>query len=345
VTRQSNPLLALAALVAIAASACTRPPRIEAISGFSQGTTYTLKWWSESAVDTAALSRELTVELERLDALLSTYRADSTLERFNASEDTEAEALPAELVALLRLAGDVHRESSGCFDPTVRPLVHLWGFDGDAPHVPTDDEIANAKGSVGFAALEILDDEHIRKSSGGVQLDMSSIGQGYTVGRLAAVAERFGLTNYLAEIGGEIMGRGRRPDGTPWRVGIERPDTPGRVLRALSLPTDRATAVITSGSYRHYFEDNGSVYGHVIDPRTGRPVQHALVSVTVTGSDPARAAAWATGLLCLGEDDAAAAAEREALATVLVVRADEGFELRPSAAFARAWPSTETASD
>jgi thiamine biosynthesis lipoprotein len=345
VTRRADAFLALALLAAFGTSACGRPPRIDVLSGFAQGTTYTLQWWSGADVDTNALSREVSLELERLDALLSNYRPDSVLEQLNASDDTGAHAVPAELVALLRLAGEVHRASSRCFDPTVRPLVHLWGFDGDSPHVPTDDEIAEAKRRVGFAALEILDDEHVRKSSGGVQLDMSSIGQGYTVGRLAAIAERFGLANYLVEIGGEIVGRGQRPDGTPWRVGIERPDTPGRVLRALELPSDRTTAVITSGSYRHYFEDHGSVYGHVIDPRTGRPVQHALASVTVTGSDPARAAAWATALLCLGEDDGAAAAEREVLSAVLVVRTDDGFETRPSAAFARAWPDAGTATN
>jgi thiamine biosynthesis lipoprotein len=343
--RRPKVLLALAALFALGASACARPPRIEAISGFAQGTTYTLQWWTSSDVDRDALGRELTRELERIDSLLSNYRPDSALERLNASDGASIEPVPAELVALLRLAGEVHRASSGCFDPTVRPLVHLWGFDGDNPHVPPDDEIADAMGSVGFAAVEILDDEHVRKRSAGVQVDMSSIGQGYTVGRLASIAEGFGLTSYLAEIGGELVARGRRPDGTAWRVGIERPDAPGRVLRALSLPPDRATAVITSGTYRHYFEDHGSAYSHVIDPRTGRPVQHALVSVTVTGTDPAHAAAWATALLCLGEDDAAVTADREMLSAVLVVRADDGFELRPSTAFARAWPSTEPGED
>jgi thiamine biosynthesis lipoprotein len=345
VTRRADTLSALALLAAFGTSACGRPPRVEAISGFAQGTTYTVQWWSRADVDADDLSREVSLELERLDALLSNYRPDSALEQFNAYDDTRAHALPAELVALLRLAGDVHRASSRCFDPTVRPLVHLWGFDGDSPRVPTDGEIEEAKRRVGFSALEILDDEHVRKSSGGVQLDMSSIGQGYTVGRLAAIAERFGLANYLVEIGGEIVGRGQRPDGTPWRIGIERPDTPGHVLRALELPSDRAAAVITSGSYRHYFEDRGSVYGHVIDPRTGRPVQHSLVSVTVTGSDPARAAAWATALLCLGEHDGAATAEREALSAILVMRTADGFETRPSAAFSRAWPSTDSAGD
>jgi thiamine biosynthesis lipoprotein len=191
---------------------------------------------------------------------------------------------------------------------------------------------------VGFESIEIVDDGHVRKRAGGVQVDMSSIGQGYTVGRLAAIAERFGLADYLVEIGGELAGRGRRPDGSPWRVGIERPDAPGRVLRALSLPPERATAVITSGSYRHYFEDQGVAYGHIIDPRTGRPVQHALASVTVTGDDPALAAAWATALLCLGPEDAAATAERESLSAALIVRAGHELELRPSAAFASAWP-------
>ena len=211
--RKPIALLAVAVLI-VAATACSRTPRVQAISGFAQGTTYTLQWWSESDVDADALDRALTLELERIDALLSNYRPDCVLERVNAADDTDAQPVPIELVGLLRLAAEVHRASSGCFDPTVRPLVHLWGFDGDRPHVPTDDELAAARTVVGFDALEILDDEHVRKRSGGIQVDMSSIGQGYTAGRLASVAERFGLTNYLTEIGGELVGRGHRPDGS-----------------------------------------------------------------------------------------------------------------------------------
>lgn len=329
-------LIATTALVA----SCARAPALETLTGLAQGTTYTLQWWSKERVDRTALAQAVTAELERIDALLSNYRPDSALERFNAVRSLEPQTLPAELVTLLGLAADVHEASSGCFDPTVRPLVRLWGFDGDEPHVPAADAIAAVLLRIGFDKLEIVDPEHVRKLREDVEIDMASIGQGYTVGRISAIAEGFGLKDYLFEIGGELAGRGTRPDGREWRVGIESPDK-GAPLRALSLPADRLTSVITSGSYRHFFEDHGHSYGHILDPRTGRSVDHALVSVTVTGEAAARTAAWGTALLCLGPDDAAATAEREHLSAIMIVRAADGFTIHESSAFRASW-STDT---
>jgi thiamine biosynthesis lipoprotein len=325
-------------IAAVAAGGCERRPAVQAITGLAQGTTYTLQWWSADPIDRSELARAVATELERIDALLSNYRPDSALERFNATRSREPQALPAELVTLLELAADVHRASMGCFDPTVRPLVRLWGFDGDEPHVPGADAIAAVLPSVGFDKVEIVDREHVRKRREDVEIDMASIGQGYTVGRLSALAEGFGLKNYLFEIGGELAGRGTRPDGRSWRVGIESPDK-GAPLSALSLPSDRVTAVITSGSYRHFFEDHGHAYGHILDPRTGRSVDHALVSVTVTGEDAARTAAWGTALLCLGPEDAATTAEREHLSAVMIVRAGDELEIRESSSFKASWPA------
>jgi len=332
-----KPGLLIAAAVAVCGG-CVRRPALETLTGLAQGTTYTLQWWSEERVDRTALARAVTAELERIDALLSNYRPDSVLERFNATRSRDPQQLPAELVALFVLAAEIHRASAGCFDPTVRPLVRLWGFDGDEPHVPSDDAIAAVMPSIGFDKLVIVDREHVRKLREDLEIDMASIGQGYTVGRLSAIAETFGLKNYLFEIGGELAGRGTRPDGNGWRVGIESPDK-GDPLEALNLPPDRVTAVITSGSYRHFFEDHGHAYGHILDPRTGRSVEHALVSVTVTGDAAARTAAWGTALLCLGPDAAAETAEREHVAAIMIVRAGAAFEIRRSSLFAAAWPA------
>jgi len=335
-TRLSTAWLLLSATAAVAG--CARRPALETLTGLAQGTTYTLQWWSLERIDQSAFAQAVTAELERIDALLSNYRPDSALERFNATSSAEPQALPAELVSLLTLAAEVHRASAGCFDPTVRPLVRLWGFDGDAPRVPADAEIAAVLPRVGFDKLEFVDPEHVRKLREDVEIDMASIGQGYTVARLSAIAEQFHLKDYLVEIGGELAGRGSRPDGRGWRVGIESPDK-GAPVKALTLPGDRLTAVITSGSYRHFFTDHGHAYGHILDPRTGRSVEHALVSVTVTGEAAARTAAWGTALLCLGPDAAAATAEREHIAAIMIVRAGDGFEIRESPAFSAAWPA------
>ena len=256
---------------------------LQTITGLAQGTTYTLQWWSEERVDTRALTAAVTAELERLDALLSNYRADSVLERFNATRiNRAARACRPSSCPVFRARGGHPSPQRGLFRPERSALVRLWGFDGDDPHVPGDAEIASTLARVGLDKLEIVDNGHVRKARGDLEIDMASIGQGYTVGRISELVEALGLRDYLFEIGGELAGRGTRPDGKSWRVGIESPDKVDAPVRALSLPADRLTAVITSGSYRHNFTDHDRVYGHILDPRTGRSVDHDLVSVTVS---------------------------------------------------------------
>src|SRR6185436_4507205 len=186
--------------------------------------------------------------------------------------------------------------------------------------------------------LELIDATHARKTVAGLALDMASIGQGYTAGRLADLLERNGATAYLAEIGGEVVARGLKPDGSAWRIGIENPVPDVGAGPALRIPSTARTAVVTSGSYRHYFEADGRRFGHIIDPRTGWPVEHALVSVTVVGHDPATAAAWGTALLCLGPPAAAVTAEREGIAALFWTARDENAAvLEQSPAFASEW--------
>ena len=202
--------------------ACTpSPPSIRTITGFAQGTTYSLQW--SGSATTAAIEAAAEQELGRIDALLSNYRSDSTLERFNAARHTEPIELPPELVALLAVAKTVHAASDGCFDPTVRPLVRAWGFDGENPAVPPAAVIEAARALVGLDQLELIDASHVRKRSPELEVDMASIGQGYTAGRLADLLELHGNTAYLAEIGGEVVTRGSKPGATPWRIGVENP--------------------------------------------------------------------------------------------------------------------------
>jgi FAD:protein FMN transferase len=320
------------------ATACTSPPApsVRTVTGDAQGTTFSLQWTGGGSAAEIEAAAEL--ELERIDALLSNYSPDSTLERFNAVRSTEPVELPAELVALLALAKRIHAASAGCFDPTVRPLVRAWGFDGDAPAVPAAAAIDGALASVGLDKLELPDASHARKLQPELEVDMASIGQGYTAGRLADLLERYGSTNYLAEIGGEIVARGAKPGDVAWRVGIENPVSGDPAGRALRMPAASRTAVITSGSYRHYLEADDRRYGHIIDPRTGWAVEHGLLSVTVVGSDPALAGAWGTALLCLGPAAALATAENEKLAALLWVDDGAGsVGLEVSAAFAGEW--------
>jgi thiamine biosynthesis lipoprotein len=331
---------ALLALCTVGAAACapSPPPAIRSVSGFAQGTTYSLQWTgpaSEAAIATAAEQ-----ELERIDTLLSNYRPDSTLERFNAVRGTELVELSGELVTLLSLAKVTHEKSDGCFDPTVRPLVRAWGFDAGEPTVPAPESLAAARAAVGLDKLEIADATHVRKTQAELELDMASIGQGYTVGRLATLLEQHGSEAYLAELGGEVVARGAKPGGAPWRVGVENPAADaaaGTLTPALRMPTDAATAVVTSGSYRQYFEIAGRRFGHVIDPRTGWPVEHGLLSVTVVGPDAATAAAWGTALLCLGPTAAREIAERENVAALFWIDAGGSAALELTPKFETDW--------
>ncbi len=325
-----------AACAAAVAVGCTSSPAssLHAVSGIAQGTTYSLQWAGGAPESEMASAVER--ELARIDALLSNYRSDSTLERFNATRSTEPIELPSELMELLGLARRVYDASEGCFDPTVRPLVHAWGFDGDAPAVPAPAAIDAARATVGLDKLTLLDPMRVRKNVAALAVDMASIGQGYTAGRLADVLEQHGSTAYLAEIGGEVVARGTKPDGTAWRIGVENPvgTEAGPTLR---MPPAARTAVVTSGSYRHYLEVDGRRFGHIIDPRSGWPVEHALLAVTVVGSDAATAAAWGTALLCLGPDAAAATAERENLAALFWIGRDGNAILERSRAFEEHW--------
>jgi thiamine biosynthesis lipoprotein len=325
------------ACASAAALACTPPsaPALRTVGGDAQGTTYSLQWvGGGTEADIAAAAEQ---ELARIDALLSNYRTDSALERFNAARTTELTELPAELVTLLGLAKRIHGVSAGCFDPTVRPLVRVWGFDGEAPAVPTPAALAAARAAVGLDKLELVDSTRVRKRVAELEVDMASIGQGYTAARLAALLEQHGSAAFLAEIGGEIVARGAKPDGSAWRVGIENPTGEMRAAPALRLPPSATTAVITSGSYRQFFELDGRRFGHILDPRTGWPVEHSLLSVTVVGADAATAAAWGTALLCLGPAEAAAVAEREHVAALLWVRRDEQTTLEVSSALPSEW--------
>ena len=328
-------LACLVAAIAVTAACSPAPSAVHSATGTAQGTTYSLQWSGDAAAE-ATVAAAAAAELERIDALLSNYRPDSVLERFNATASTETQALPAELVTLLRLAQTVHAASAGCFDPTVRPLVHAWGFDTDDPAEPAAEQLAAARSAVGLGKLEIVDAEHVRKSVAGLAIDMASIGQGYTAGRLADVLEGFGVTSYLAEIGGEIVARGTKADGTRWRVGVENPadDAAGP---ALELPAERRSAVVTSGTYRNYFDADGRRFSHILDPRTGFPVEHDLVAVTVVAHDGGTAAAWGTALLCLGPAAALDAAAREHIAAFLWVRSDSGLTLERTSALEADW--------
>ena len=281
-----------------------------------------------------ALQREIDTELQAVNQEMSTYIPDSELMRFNRSEIGEAVSISTPLAEVVELSLDISARSEGAFDITVGPLVNLWGF-GPSPEpeqVPDDAQIARLQSLVGSDALDLQRNPDRLTRTREVQVDLSAIAKGHGVDRIAELLEAQGVVHYLVEIGGELRASGHNPQGKPWRIGIESPDPDGRVVQK---PIEvSGSAVATSGDYRNYYERDGVRYAHSIDPRTGRPLQHRLASVTVIADTCAEADGLATALNVMGADAGLQLAEQEGLAVFMLVKTDNGFEERFSSAFA-----------
>ncbi len=284
-------------------------PSIQKFEGSTQGTTFHISYWSYSPLSDKAIEATIESQLEIIDKTLSNYRPDSVIELFNSNENTQSQEVGNEIVSLVRIAQIVFQDSQGCFDLTTKPLFDLWGFRGDTPAIPDEAAVLKTLSKIGMEKLEVVDDTHLRKKQADLKVDLSSIAQGYSVGKISRVLEQNGINDYLVEIGGELQTRGHKPDSQPWRIALERP-LPGeqRMQKRITMPKESPMAVMTSGTYNHYFDYQGQRYSHILDARTGRPITHDLVSVTVIHEDPTIADAWDTALLCMGQKDGLQAA-------------------------------------
>jgi thiamine biosynthesis lipoprotein len=319
-------------MLLIMLTGCSKPT-IQKLEGPAQGTTYHISYWSESPVDTQDIKAGIENEFAVIDKLLSNYRPDSTIETFNSIENTESQEVGSEIVSLVKIAQVVNEASQGCYDLTIKPLFDLWGFRGDALTIPSDSTILTTLKQIGMKKLEVVDETHLRKKQADLKVDLSSIAQGYSVERISKVLVQKGITNYLVEIGGELKTNGYKPGLQPWRIAVERPLPDERTMhKIVTMPKDVPIAVMTSGTYRHYFDDHGQRYSHILDARNGRPVTHNLVSTTVLLGDPTVADAWSTALLCLGQKDGMAAANAAKIPALFIeLQGNELIESRSDA--------------
>jgi len=203
--------------------ACSQQDRVQTLAGSAQGTTWHVTVWQPGGVDVATLQTRIQAEFDRLDRALSNYRPDSDIERFNAKETTAPIEVGSEIVGLVEVAKEISQASRGCYDLTIKPLFDLWGFSGQTLTPPDPATLIQQLQHVGFSKLKTPTPTQLRKTDPLIHVDLSSIAQGYSVGRIAAVVEDAGIQNYLMEIGGELQTRGHKPDGSPWRIGVERP--------------------------------------------------------------------------------------------------------------------------
>ena len=272
--------------------------------------------------------------LDRIVAQMSTWETDSDISRYNRAEAGSWQALPRPLDEVLHCALEIAEASGGAYDPTIGPLVDLWGFGagGQDLRVPSAAEIDDARARIGWQRITLRDNPPAVLQPGGVALDLSAIAKGHGVDAVTTCLRERGITAALVDVGGELFGYGRKPDGTPWRVLVEAaPDADDAAPCVLSLD---GFAVATSGVHWHHFEHDGLTYAHTLDPRSGAPVKHAPAAVTVIADDTMRADAWATALTVMGFDDGFAFARAHGLAARFVA-ADAGSDaIRMTPAFA-----------
>jgi thiamine biosynthesis lipoprotein len=306
-------------------SGCSKEPQLQLqkIEGTAQGTTYHISYWSSQSVDNKAIEAEVLKVFDSIDKTLSNYRADSVIETFNATSSTASQELGPEIIGLVRVSSTVYQLSHGCFDLTIKPLFDLWGFKGDQLTIPDQAAIDQGLTQVGMDKLEVVDDTHLRKKLANMRVDVSAVAQGYSVGRISDALEQLGVANYLVEIGGELKTLGHKPDGNAWRVAVEKPLAGERSIdKIVTMPRDLPMSVMTSGTYRHYFDVNGRRYSHIFDARTGKPVTHDLVAVTVLDENPTVADAWSTALLCLGQQEGLQLANSEKIKAIFIRQQD-----------------------
>lgn len=324
--------------VLIFLSACGDKSRFEAsyFSGDTMGTTYNVTVVRDAGTPLPAdLGQSIHGWLDAVNQSMSTYLDDSELARLNAGPVDEWLPVSPMMAEVLTRAREVSKLTGGAFDITIAPLVDIWGFGpvDTGNKLPDEAVLARVKERVGFEHLKLRRNPPTIRKTRDLQLDLSAIAKGFAADYVGRNLAGLGLDDCLVEIGGDLLVKGHNPSGEVWRIGVETPSFQRQGVQQAVLVTDSGLA--TSGDYRNFFQQNGQIYTHIIDPRLGRPVKRTLTSVTVIADSAALADALATGLAVLGAEEALSLAEQRGIPVYLIVRGEEGFETLHSAAFAQ----------
>ncbi|MGB0133671.1 FAD:protein FMN transferase [Dokdonella sp.] len=320
------PALVLSGLLA----ACTTSESIHSLHGESMGSTWTVRFVGRSA-DLGATREAVEQRLALIDQQMSTWKPDSDLSRFNNASAGSWHTLPPELFEVVDAALDLASASGGAYDPTVGPLVDLWGFGpaGNRREPPASEAVDAMRKQVGWERVQRDAPERRVFQDGSVHIDLSSIAPGYALDMIGDYLESQGIHDYLVEVGGELRARGVKPDGDAWQVAIQRPlenDSADGSITPQHVIGLRDASLGSSGDYRNFFEDAGRRYAHRIDPRRGYPLDNGIASVTVMSAMGIDADPLATALSVLGVKAGLEFANRRGLAVLFIVRTDEGFE-------------------
>jgi len=286
--------------------------------GFIYGTMYSIVYESPDSID---FQDEITEKLNEYTMMFSTYEKESIISKINNNEPTQ---LSPEFITCFNRAMEISEITHGAFDITAGPMVNAWGFGPETKKTMTQEKIDSLISITGYHMVK-LENGVIIKKNPNMKLDMSAIAKGYTVDLIGIFLAEKHCKNYMVEIGGEVVAKGKNERGKTWTIGITKPDENdpfgnSEIQAKVSLP-DHALA--TSGNYRNFYIENGKKYAHTIDPKTGYPVQHSLLSSTVLADNCMTADAFATAFMVMGVEAGKEIVEQNPEIDVYFVYADE----------------------
>ena len=295
------------------------------LQGPTMGTTYHVKVVAtEKEIKEKQLQAQIDDLLKEINQQMSTYIDDSELSRFNALQSTKPVEISEPLREVIAESLRIGKISDGKLDITVGPLVNLWGFGPEyrPEKIPTEEKLKKTKARTGLDKLH-LEGNSLSKSIPELYVDLSTTAKGYGVDKVAELIEQNGFQNYLVEIGGEMRLKGFKHTGELWHVAIEKPTSSERAVYQIIVPKDNAVA--TSGDYRNYFEVEGQRFSHIIDPSTGKPINHKLVSVTVIHPSSMTADGLSTALMVMGPEKGLTFAKEHNIAALFIIKTEHGF--------------------
>ena len=285
-------------------------------TGFVFGTVYNITYESDKD-----LQKEIEAELQKVDNSLSPFNPTSVISKINRNENVEIDDMFAEVFSL---AEKISAETDGAFDITVAPMVNAWGFGFKTGNMPDSRQLDSLRAIVGFHKVA-LENGRVVKKNRRTMLDCSAIAKGYGCDVVARFLQGKGIKNYMVEIGGEIVTCGVNDQRMPWKIGVTKPTddslSVNEELQTVLNVTNKAMA--TSGNYRNFYYKNGKKYAHTIDPKTGCPVQHNILSATVLADDCATADAYATSFMVMGLDGARKVLEKHPELDAYLIYSDE----------------------
>ncbi len=271
------------------------------------------------------LFNDIAMELKRLEDKFSDYNKDSELYYLNKHGREGYFKVSDEMFSVIKDAINIAAKSKGCFDPTVGPLLELWGFKDKKLFFPKDREVERVLSSVGWENIELSKDNTVRFKDDKMSIDLGGIAKGYAIDSVISLLKSNGVKDAIVEIGGDMYCLGRGLDEGVWRVGVQDPKVENSVIAKIDISN---SAVATSGSYERFLKNKDEKFSHIIDPRDGFPIKEKILSVTVVSPRAIDADGWATALLVMGVDMGKKIVEEESsLEAIFILEGEGGYDI------------------